>query len=78
MLGWPQEQCPKAAAPNSRPPPSDPPKPAIAELIEYHHLPDWAKDNCFIRTGYRRVKACDRHCLDSLWYLHNETLNVWT
>lgn len=46
-------------------------------LITYDELPEWAKDNHFIITGYRRIRACDAHCVESLFYLHNETVNIW-
>lgn len=48
------------------------------DLLHYDDLPDWAKDNDKIRTGYRPVRACHRHCFDSLFYLHNETSNIYS
>lgn len=47
-------------------------------LIRFEDLPDWAQDNNLIKTGYRPVRACHWHCLESLLYLHNETANIYS
>ncbi|KAJ3195227.1 hypothetical protein HDU67_004431, partial [Dinochytrium kinnereticum] len=35
-------------------------------------------DNIYIKTGYRRIQYTYRGCYRSLFYLHNETGNVYT
>ncbi|KAK4490697.1 hypothetical protein RD792_001396 [Penstemon davidsonii] len=47
------------------------------ELVDYHSLPPYLKDNEYIHRHYR----CEwplRQVLFSLFTIHNETLNVWT
>ncbi|XP_022864582.1 heptahelical transmembrane protein 2-like [Olea europaea var. sylvestris] len=47
------------------------------KLLKYEDLPEYLKDNEFIRDYYR----CEwplKHIVLSLFSLHNETLNVWT
>ncbi|KAL2455849.1 Heptahelical transmembrane protein 2 [Abeliophyllum distichum] len=47
------------------------------KLLKYEELPEYLKDNEFIRDYYR----CEwplYHVVLSLFSLHNETLNVWT
>lgn len=41
-------------------------------------LPAWRRDNAFIRSGYRQIRASYRHSLRSLFYLHNESVNIWS
>ncbi|KAF9580261.1 hypothetical protein BGW38_003166 [Lunasporangiospora selenospora] len=41
-------------------------------------LPPWMKDNPAIRTGYRRPTLSYRKSIASLWYLHNESVNIWS
>lgn len=47
-------------------------------LILHDDLPDWAQDNEHLMSGYRPCCASYQHCIDSLFYLHNETCNVYT
>lgn len=47
------------------------------QLVEYHSLPAYMKDNEYILRYYR----CDwplNHIFLSIFTIHNETLNVWT
>jgi adiponectin receptor len=46
-------------------------------LFSHDALPAWLKDNEYI-TGCYRVELSVRQCLHSLWYLHNESVNVWS
>ncbi|KAF2000718.1 HlyIII-domain-containing protein [Amniculicola lignicola CBS 123094] len=48
------------------------------ELLHYNDLPKWYQDNHYIRTGYRPVSNSYTTCLQSLTYLHNESLNIYT
>ena len=48
------------------------------DLINYNDLPDWYKDNEYIKTGYRKVNNCVYRCCESVLEIHNETTNIWT
>ncbi|KND89447.1 ADIPOR-like receptor IZH2 [Tolypocladium ophioglossoides CBS 100239] len=45
-------------------------------LIPWDDLPPWRRDNAFIRSGYRQARASYGHSLRSLFYLHNESVNI--
>lgn len=49
-------------------------------LVTYDELPKWYRDqeSPFIRTKYRPVSNSYNACLQSLSYLHNESLNIYT
>uniref|UniRef100_A0A1D1ZIW4 Adiponectin receptor protein 2 n=1 Tax=Anthurium amnicola TaxID=1678845 RepID=A0A1D1ZIW4_9ARAE len=47
------------------------------QLVEYHSLPGYLKDNEFI-LGYYRSEWPLKQIFLSMFTLHNETLNVWT
>ncbi|KAF3939478.1 hypothetical protein ABW19_dt0205662 [Dactylella cylindrospora] len=47
-------------------------------LIEYNELEPWQKDNEFILTGYRKPSYDYSRSLQSIWYIHNETGNIWS
>ncbi|KAI0898454.1 HlyIII-domain-containing protein [Annulohypoxylon nitens] len=51
---------------------------AEALLILWDDLPTWRRDNHFIETGYRRDSNSYRLSFASLFYVHNETVNIWT
>ncbi|TPX31359.1 hypothetical protein SmJEL517_g05311 [Synchytrium microbalum] len=44
----------------------------------FEHMPHWMQDNGFILSGYRFIDNSYRECVKSMFYLHNETLNVYT
>lgn len=44
----------------------------------WDELPQWRRDNAFIHSGYRQIRASYIHALRSLFYLHNESVNIWT
>ncbi|XP_078443277.1 heptahelical transmembrane protein ADIPOR1-like [Wolffia australiana] len=46
-------------------------------LVTFEELPEYMKENEFIR-GYYRMEWSIRHAFLSLFRWHNETLNVWT
>lgn len=48
------------------------------KLVSYHELPEWQKDNDYIIHGYVRETNSFKHCFHSLFYLHNETVNIFT
>ncbi|KAF2199627.1 adiponectin receptor protein 1 [Delitschia confertaspora ATCC 74209] len=47
-------------------------------LQRFEELPAWYQDNPHVRTGYRPVSNSIQSCVQSLTYLHNETLNIYT
>lgn len=47
-------------------------------LCTYHDLPHWQKDNDYIINGYVRETNNIWHCLDTLFFFNNETLNILT
>ena len=47
------------------------------DLAHYEELPDFLKDNDFVRSWYRR-ESTPRAAVASLWRLHNETGNIWS
>ncbi|KAF2324257.1 hypothetical protein GH714_011324 [Hevea brasiliensis] len=47
------------------------------QLVEYHSLPWYLRDNEFIH-GYYRAEWPLKQVLLSIFKIHNETLNVWT
>jgi adiponectin receptor len=51
---------------------------ACPKLLTFQELPAWYQDNPWIRTGYRPILYSTWKCLQSLSYLHNETLNIFT
>ncbi|KAM7516979.1 hypothetical protein LguiA_006562 [Lonicera macranthoides] len=47
------------------------------QLVEYHSLPGYLRDNEYILGHYRSEWPLKQVFL-SIFYIHNETLNVWT
>lgn len=47
------------------------------KLISFNECPEYLKDNDYIRGGYR-AHFTYQQARESLFYLHNEFLNVWT
>ncbi|PWY92494.1 hemolysin-III channel protein Izh2 [Aspergillus heteromorphus CBS 117.55] len=54
------------------------PSKAIRKLLHWDDLPHWQRDNQHIHTGYRPASASLLVSLQSLTYLHNETVNIYT
>lgn len=48
------------------------------KLHFYHELEDWQQDNHYIRSGYVRGTSSYKKCLESLFFLHNETVNIYS
>ncbi|KAK8025750.1 mPR-like GPCR protein [Apiospora arundinis] len=46
------------------------------ELLNFDEIPEWAKDNKFVRGGYRPESGSVKKCVQSWFYLHNETVNI--
>ena len=49
-----------------------------SKFLNIHELPDWMQNDQYIRQGYRAPQNSIRGCFQSLWYLHNETVNIWS
>jgi hypothetical protein len=50
----------------------------LKEQWRLHHMPTWAMDNEFIISSYRKPGHSILSAVGSMFYLHNETFNVWT
>ncbi|XP_033322430.2 progestin and adipoQ receptor family member 4 [Megalopta genalis] len=61
---------------SEQPPPHEQ-KPNVFLLREWSDMPKHLQFNPHIRTGYRPLMTV-RQCLGSLFYLHNETVNIMT
>ena len=48
------------------------------ELLTWSQLPDWFKDNEYIQTGFRPISGSYLGCLQSCFYVHNETGNIYS
>ncbi|KAM0201828.1 hypothetical protein ACHAPA_010985 [Fusarium lateritium] len=47
-------------------------------LLLWDDLPDWRRDNAFILSGYRQSQNSYAHSFRSLFYMHNESVNIWS
>lgn len=47
-------------------------------LWAWDELPDWRKDNTFIFTGYRQTSNSYWGSFSSIFFLHNESVNIWS
>ncbi|KAH7019529.1 adiponectin receptor protein [Ilyonectria destructans] len=63
---------------------SPPRRPAVQQpktkyqLLLANELPSWYTHNSFLRTGYRPINGSVRLCADSLRFIHNETVNIYS
>lgn len=48
------------------------------QTLATHGLPHWLRDNDYIVKGYRPPLPSIRACFNSIFRLHNETVNIWT
>ncbi|PNS20771.1 Cell morphoproteinsis protein PAG1 [Sphaceloma murrayae] len=48
------------------------------KLLDYSHLPLWRADNALILSGYRPQSFSHAGSVPSLWWIHNETCNIWS
>ncbi|KAG9038951.1 hypothetical protein FRB95_013629 [Tulasnella sp. JGI-2019a] len=50
---------------------------SLSKTLTWDALPEWMRDNQYIRSGYRRQQNSWKGCLYSIFgYLHNETVNI--
>ncbi|GLI73289.1 hypothetical protein PoHVEF18_001504 [Penicillium ochrochloron] len=54
-----------------------PPK-VMNKLLHWDDLPSWQRDNHHIHTGYRPASSSFLASFQSLSYLHNESVNIYT
>jgi len=47
-------------------------------VIDYCDAPVWMHGDSLILRGYRREQNSFQRCYQSLWYLHNESVNIWS
>ncbi|CAO3615704.1 unnamed protein product [Cunninghamella echinulata] len=50
----------------------------VKKLLQFEELPPWLQDNQFITDSYRRPNNSYRECLEFIFYLHNEFVNIWS
>ena len=48
----------------------------LMNLCTWDDLPSWQRDNCHVRASYRYTCNSTAVCLSSLFYLHNEFVNI--
>ena len=48
------------------------------KLFNYEEIPDWYKDNKYIKYGYRAWNQKCSFYSNTIFNLHNESLNIWT
>ncbi|KAB5578876.1 hemolysin-III related-domain-containing protein [Coniochaeta sp. 2T2.1] len=48
------------------------------KLLTYDEIPDWYQDNQYVLTGYRPVSGSVRLSIRSWFYIHNESINIYT
>lgn len=50
----------------------------VQNVLAWEELPQWMQSDPYIRRGYRRQLDSFSACFQSLFYLHNETVNIWS
>ncbi|MCJ1405416.1 hypothetical protein MMC11_008644 [Xylographa trunciseda] len=53
-------------------------KQALQSLLTFEDLPEWMRGDPYIRRGYRKQLNSLKECYESLFYLHNESVNIWS
>lgn len=48
------------------------------ELLARHEVPWWCSQNSFLLTGFRPTSKSVQRCVESLGYVHNETVNIYS
>lgn len=48
------------------------------KFLTWAQLPEWAKDNEYIQSGFRPISNSYLDCLKSSFHVHNETGNIYT
>ncbi|KAL1927949.1 hypothetical protein VTP01DRAFT_3354 [Rhizomucor pusillus] len=53
-------------------------QPKRSRTLTWSEIPEWMQDNVFITAGYRAPTNSYVRCAQSLFYLHNESVNIWS
>ena len=48
------------------------------KLRSWDEIPSWQQDNEYILSGYRQPTGSYKKCFESLRYVHNETVNIYS
>lgn len=72
----PQSTAPKGA--NEPIAPERNVKRHVPDFLTWQQLPEWAKDNEYIHTGFRPISNSYLGCVKSCFYVHNETGNIYS
>lgn len=48
------------------------------KLVSYDELPSWLQFNVYIRNYNRSPCPSFSACLKSIFYMHSETINIWS
>lgn len=51
---------------------------AGTRLVSFNALPPWAQDNDYIHKSHRAPMPSFYACFRSIFYIHTETVNIWT
>jgi adiponectin receptor len=54
------------------------PPPVVKKLLHWDDLPHWQRDNRHILTGYRPATSSFLLSFQSIAYIHNETVNIYS
>lgn len=47
-------------------------------LRSWDEIPSWQQDNEYILSSYRQATGSFKRCFESLTYIHNETINIYS
>ncbi|ORZ06711.1 pPR-type GPCR protein [Absidia repens] len=48
------------------------------KILRWDELPPWMQDNHYITDNYRRPTGSYIDCVKTIFYLHNEYVNIWS
>uniref|UniRef100_A0A914DI65 Uncharacterized protein n=1 Tax=Acrobeloides nanus TaxID=290746 RepID=A0A914DI65_9BILA len=51
---------------------------SIWEVLDYENLPEWLRDNEYLKSNHRPIVQNYAACFRSIFKLHSETGNIWT
>lgn len=49
-----------------------------SKVVDLAKAPSWMRHDPLITRAYRKQQDSFRGCLESLWYIHNESVNIWS
>lgn len=68
----------RKASPSTQDSEESKPLQQVQKLLHWDDLPHWLQDNSYIHTHYRLPSNSFSKSLASLFYLHNQTVNVYS